>query len=43
MTSTYLAAQQLAEKTQYDARTICNQLKDSIFNEGVHYIRPFGG
>jgi len=43
MTSTYLAAQQLAEKIQYDAPTIRNQLKDSIFNEGVHYIRPFGG
>ena len=28
---------------QYDARTIRNQLKDSVFIEGVHYIRPFGG
>lgn len=43
MTSTYLTAQQLAEKIQYDARTIRNQLKDSIFNECVHYIHPFGG
>ena len=38
-----LTAQQLAEKIQYDARTIRNQLKDSVFIEGVHYIRPFGG
>lgn len=43
MTYTYLTAQQLAEKIQYDARTIRNQLKDSVFIEGVHYIRPFGG
>ncbi|TMS47115.1 hypothetical protein FGQ54_09445 [Acinetobacter lwoffii] len=25
------------------SRTIRNQLKDSVFIEGVHYIRPFGG
>ncbi len=43
MSYTYLTAQQLAEKIQYDARTIRNQLKDSVFIEGVHYIRPFGG
>ncbi|WP_277561217.1 hypothetical protein [Acinetobacter beijerinckii] len=39
MSYTYLTAQQLAEKIQYDARTIRNQLKDSVFIEGVHYIR----
>ena len=43
MSYTYLTAQQLAEKIQYDAHTIRNQLKDSVFIEGVHYIRPFGG
>ncbi|MDO5542049.1 MAG: hypothetical protein Q4F77_01950 [Acinetobacter sp.] len=43
MTYTYMTAQQLAEKIHYDARTIRNQLKDSIFLEGIHYIRPFGG
>ena len=42
MSYTYLTAQQLAEKIQYDAHTIRNQLKDSVFIEGVH-IRPFGG
>ena len=43
MSYTYLTTQQLAEKIQYDARTIRNQLKDSVLIEGVHYIRPFGG
>ena len=43
MSYTYLTAQQLAEKIQYDARTIRNQLKDAVFIEGVHYIRPFQG
>jgi hypothetical protein len=38
-----MTAQQLAEKIHYDPRTIRNQLKDSIFLEGIHYIRPFGG
>lgn len=43
MTYTYMTAQQLAEKIHYDPRTIRNQLQDSIFLEGIHYIRPFGG
>ena len=43
MTYTNMTAQQLAEKIHYDPRTIRNQLKDSIFLEGIHYIRPFGG
>ena len=43
MSYTYLTAQQLAEKIQYDARTIRNQLKDSVFIDGAHYIRPLGG
>lgn len=38
-----MTAQQLAKKIHYDPRTIRNQLKDSIFLEGIHYIRPFGG
>ena len=42
MTYTYMTTQQLAEKIHYDARTNRNQLKDSIFIEGIHYIRPFG-
>lgn len=43
MSYTYLTTQQLSEKIHYDARTIRNQLKDSVLLEGVHYVRPFGG
>lgn len=43
MSQTYLTTQELAERIKYDARTIRNQLKDSVLIEGVHYIRPFGG
>lgn len=43
MTHTYLTTQELAERIKYDARTIRNQLKDSVLIEGIHYIRPFGG
>jgi hypothetical protein len=43
MTQTYLTTQELAHRIRYDARTIRNQLKDSVLLEGVHYIRPFGG
>lgn len=40
---TYLTTEELAKKIKYNARTIRNQLKDSVLLEGVHYIRPFGG
>lgn len=43
MAQTYLTTQELAQRIRYDARTIRNQLKDSVLMEGVHYIRPFGG
>ena len=43
MTYTYLTTKELADKIRYDARTIRNQLKDSVLIEGIHYIRPFGG
>lgn len=42
MSNTYLTTEQLAARIQYDARTIRNQLKDSVLLEGVHYVRPFG-
>jgi len=42
MNATYLTTDQLAERIQYDARTIREQLKDSVLIEGVHYVRPFG-
>jgi hypothetical protein len=43
MATTYLTTEELAERIRYDARTVRNQLKDSVLLEGVHYIRPFGG
>ena len=43
MTYTYLTTEELSARIKYDSRTIRNQLKDSIFIEGTHYIRPFGG
>lgn len=39
----YLTTDELADRIRYDARTIRNQLKDSVLLEGVHYFRPFGG
>ncbi|QQD23755.1 hypothetical protein GJQ55_04335 [Venatoribacter cucullus] len=43
MQNTYLTTQELADRIKYDARTIRNSLKDNVFLEGRHYIRPFGG
>ena len=43
MSKTYLSTEQLAARLPYSPRTIREQLKDSVFLEGVHYIRPFGG
>ena len=43
MEKTYLTTEQLAERIQYNPRTIRNRLKDSVLLEGIHYIRPFGG
>jgi len=37
-----ITAETLAERIKYDPRYIREQLKDSVFIEGVHYIRPFG-
>lgn len=42
MSATFLTTDQLAERIQYDVRTIREQLKDSVLIEGVHYVRPFG-
>ena len=43
MSNTYLTTEELASKIKYDARTIRNQLKDTVLLEGIHYFRPFGG
>ncbi|MDP2162008.1 MAG: hypothetical protein Q8K02_16120 [Flavobacterium sp.] len=42
VSNTFLTTDQLAERIQYDARTIREQLKDSVLIEGIHYVRPFG-
>ncbi len=43
MSDTYLTTAELAQRIKYDARTIREQLKDSVLLEGTHYFRPFGG
>ena len=42
MSMTYLTTTELSKKIKYNARTIRNELKDSVLLEGRHYIRPFG-
>jgi hypothetical protein len=42
MNLTYLTTEELAGRMKYNARTIRNELKDSVLLEGRHYIRPFG-
>ena len=42
MDRTFLTTEELASRIKYDARTIRQQLKDSVLIEGTHYIRPFG-
>jgi hypothetical protein len=42
MDFTYLTTEELSKKIKYNARTIRNELKDSVLLEGRHYLRPFG-
>lgn len=42
MTTTYLTTEELSKRIKYDARTIRQQLNDSVLLEGKHYIKPFG-
>ena len=37
-----LTTEELSDRIKYDPRYIREQLKDSVFIEGTHYIRPFG-
>jgi len=39
---TYLTTEQLSARIQYEPRYVREHLKDSVFIEGEHYIRPFG-
>ncbi|UJF17100.1 hypothetical protein L0B53_04060 [Vibrio sp. SS-MA-C1-2] len=43
MDQTLLTTKELAEKIKYTPNYISSQLRDSIFMEGIHYIRPFKG
>ena len=38
MQDEYITTQQLAERINYDERTIRESWKDSVLLEGVHYI-----
>ncbi len=38
MSLTYLTTAELAERIKYDARTIRNQLKDSVLLEGIYVL-----
>lgn len=42
MSFTYLTTEELSMRIKYNARTIRNELKDSVLLEGRHYLRPFG-
>jgi len=39
---TFLTTEELSSRIKYEPRYIREFLKDSVFIEGVHYIRPFG-
>jgi len=40
--ATLLTCEELSARIKYEVRYIREHLKDSVFIEGVHYIRPFG-
>ena len=39
---TYMTTEELADRLRYDSHYIRSALKDAVFIEGIHYIRPFG-
>jgi hypothetical protein len=43
MSQTLLDAKQLANRIHYNPVYINRVLRDSVFLEGIHYIRPFNG
>ena len=43
MNKTLLTADELAERIKFSAAYINHGLKNTVFLEGIHYIRPFGG
>jgi len=38
----FITCEELSKRIKYDQRYIRENLKDSVFIEGIHYIRPFG-
>lgn len=43
MPQTLLNAKELSQRIKFSATYINHTLKDNVFIEGVHYIKPFGG
>lgn len=43
MSKTLVTTKELAAKIQFSPGYINRVLKDAVFIEGIHYIRPFGG
>lgn len=43
MTHTLLSAKELAQRIKFNPNYINSTLRDSVFVEGIHYIRPFNG
>ncbi|QDF67099.1 hypothetical protein FJQ87_10615 [Shewanella sp. SNU WT4] len=43
MQQTLLNAKELSQRIKFSPGYINHVLKDSVFFEGVHYIKPFGG
>lgn len=43
MSATYMTAKELGNKIKYHPKYINDALRDNIFHEGKHYVRPFGG
>ncbi|WP_445778056.1 hypothetical protein [Shewanella sp.] len=43
MKQTLLNAKELSQRIKFSAAYINHTLKDNVFFDGVHYIKPFGG
>ncbi|WP_207064090.1 hypothetical protein [Motiliproteus sp. SC1-56] len=41
--SNYLTAAELSERIKFNPKYISQVLRDTVFIEGTHYVRPFGG
>lgn len=39
----YLTTEELSDRIKFDTRYIREKLKGRVFQEGIHYIKPFGG